>query len=88
LLPEFAQAYFQHCLYTGQFARVAVQTTSIAHLTAVRFKEMLVPAPPMKEQQAFVETREAMQSAKRALGVRIAATQSLKSLALTTLGQW
>jgi type I restriction enzyme S subunit len=50
LLPEFAQGFFQHCLYTGQFARNVVQTTSMAHLTAVRFKEMEIPVPPMPEQ--------------------------------------
>lgn len=55
LLPEFAHAFFQHMLYTGQFARVAVQTTSIAHLTSVRFAELPVPVPPMAEQQLIVE---------------------------------
>lgn len=42
LLPEFAHAFFQHCLYTGQFASMVVQTTSMAHLTAVRFKEFRI----------------------------------------------
>ena len=50
LLPEFAQAYFQHRLYTGQFAAMCVQTTSMAHLTAVRFAAMLMPVPPLDEQ--------------------------------------
>lgn len=50
LLPEFAQAYFQHRLYTGQFAAMCVQTTSMAHLTAVRFAAMLMPVPPLSEQ--------------------------------------
>jgi type I restriction enzyme, S subunit len=54
LLPEFAHAFFQHMLYTGQFARVAVQTTSIAHLTSVRFAELLLPVPPLAEQKLIV----------------------------------
>lgn len=51
LLPEFAQAYFQHRLYTGQFAAMCVQTTSMAHLTAVRFSAMKMPVPPLDEQE-------------------------------------
>lgn len=39
-LPEYAQAYFQFCLYSGHFAEIASQTTSIAHLGADRFSEM------------------------------------------------
>lgn len=54
LLPEFAQAYFQHRLYTGQFAAMCVQTTSMAHLTAVRFAAMEIPVPPQDEQRAIV----------------------------------
>lgn len=53
LLPEFVHGYFQHLLYTGQFARAVVQTTSMAHLTAVRFKEFAIPVPPLQEQQKF-----------------------------------
>ena len=55
LIPEFAHAYFQHRLYTGQFASMCVQTTSMAHLTAVRFSEMLIPVPPLSEQEIVVK---------------------------------
>lgn len=55
LLPEFAHAFFQHMLYTGQFARVAVQTTSIAHLTAMRFAKLSLPVPPIPEQRIMLE---------------------------------
>jgi type I restriction enzyme, S subunit len=51
ILPEYAHAFFQHCLYAGIFARIAVQTTSVAHLTAVRFKKLLIPMPSLAEQQ-------------------------------------
>jgi type I restriction enzyme S subunit len=69
LVPEFAHAFFQHMLYTGQFARVAVQTTSIAHLTSVRFAELPLPVPPMADQKLLVE-RLATLSAAEAAGTR------------------
>jgi type I restriction enzyme S subunit len=55
LLPDFVQAYFQHRLYTGQFAAMCVQTTSMAHLTAVRFAAMLIPVPPLDEQSRIAD---------------------------------
>ena len=55
LIPEFVQGYFQHRLYTGQFARMCVQTTSIAHLTAVRFAAITIPVPSIDEQREFAE---------------------------------
>lgn len=64
LVPEFAHAFFQHMLYTGQFARVAVQTTSIAHLTSVRFAELLLPVPPLAEQRLLVERFAALSGAE------------------------
>ena len=64
LVPEFAHAFFQHMLYTGQFARVAVQTTSIAHLTSVRFAELPLPVPPLAEQELLVERLAALSGAE------------------------
>lgn len=55
LLPGYAQAYFQLCLYSGVFARIAVQTTSVAHLTAVRFKDLPIPVAPMPAQESLVD---------------------------------
>ena len=47
LLPKFAHAFFQHCLYTGQFAARCLKTTSIAHLS--------IPVPEISEQVKLVE---------------------------------
>jgi type I restriction enzyme S subunit len=55
ILPEYSLALFQHYLYSGRFAEIAVQTTSMAHLTAVRFSAMPIPVPPLSEQEAIVE---------------------------------
>lgn len=54
LLPNFAQAVFQYWLWSGYFAEVSVQTTSMAHLTGVRFRRLPIPVPPLDEQQRLV----------------------------------
>lgn len=50
LNPRFAHSFFQHCLYTEQFAARCLKTTSIAHLSAAGLSEMRMPIPPMDEQ--------------------------------------
>jgi type I restriction enzyme S subunit len=51
---DFAQLLFQSDLYSGRFAENAVQTTSIAHLTQVRFAAMQQPLPSLPEQDDIV----------------------------------
>jgi type I restriction enzyme, S subunit len=70
VLPEFAHAYFQHMLYTKQFARVALRTTSIAHLSASKFERLTFPIPPMSEQRAFVQEYAMFREARRAASDR------------------
>lgn len=77
LLPEFAQAYFQHCLYSGQFARYAVQTTSMAHLTVERFRKMKMPVAPSVQQAAVVQQLSAIESAKEAATRKSEASREL-----------
>ncbi|MGO6690722.1 restriction endonuclease subunit S [Rhizobium johnstonii] len=83
LLPEFAQLFFQHMLYTGQFAKTSVQTTSVAHLTAVRFKRLPIPIPPIEEQRAVISAHE-----KLAAGIRSIAGRLLGSKALSRYYVW
>lgn len=64
VLPEFAHAFFQHMLYTKQFAAEALQTTSIAHLSASKFSRMRFPVPPMSDQLAIVHDYESLRSAR------------------------
>jgi len=71
LLPEFAHAYFQHRLYTGQFAAMCVQTTSMAHLTAVRFAAMLMPVPPLDEQERIADLIKATTATGATLSDRL-----------------
>lgn len=51
VLSEYAQGYFQDAFYRGVFAEIAVQSTSMAHLTAVRFERLMMPIPPLDEQK-------------------------------------
>lgn len=85
LLPEFAHAFFQHMLYTGQFSAVCVQTTSIAHLTADRFKKLQIPIPPRPEQEWLVDRLLQLDEARRSLSDRFCASQSMARLAVNEL---
>jgi len=84
LMPEFAHAFFQHMLYTGQFARVAVQTTSMVHLTGVRFSKLPIPVPPHEEQATIVERLSALDAAAHSLDRRKHAAANNLRLALKT----
>jgi type I restriction enzyme S subunit len=53
VVPEYCQAVFQRWLATGAFQTIAKQTTSIAHLGAGRFANMVLPVPPLPEQKAI-----------------------------------
>ena len=47
----FASHLFRYCQQKGVFARVALQTTSIAHLGGTRFERLLLPWPPTEAEQ-------------------------------------
>ena len=47
----FASHLFRYCQQKGVFARVALQTTSIAHLGGTRFEQLLLPWPPTEAEQ-------------------------------------
>ena len=67
---RFAHAFFQHCLYTGQFAARCLRTTSIAHLSAAGLAAMQIPVPSMNEQLRLVEILTQLDSARQALATR------------------
>jgi type I restriction enzyme, S subunit len=50
---EYATQLFRYCQQTGVFARVALQTTSIAHLGGTRFEKLILPWPETEEQHAI-----------------------------------
>lgn len=61
----FASHLFRYCQQTGIFARVALQTTSIAHLGSKRFETLLLPWPPTEVEQ--LEIAAALSDADRLL---------------------
>ncbi|HUV69341.1 MAG TPA: N-6 DNA methylase [Terracidiphilus sp.] len=63
LLPEYSHAFFRFLLYSGFFATHAAQT-AIAHVTAIRFKRMQMPVPPMSEQKCIVEELKHLEALK------------------------
>jgi type I restriction enzyme S subunit len=56
VLSGFAHHYFQYCQYTGRFAQISKQTTSIAHLGVQRFAKMKFPLISLDAQHAVVQT--------------------------------
>jgi type I restriction enzyme, S subunit len=52
----FASHLFRHCQQTGVFARVALQTTSIAHLGGKRFEQLLLQWPSTEDEQHAIAT--------------------------------
>lgn len=79
VIPEFAHAFFQHMLYSKQFAKEALQTTSIAHLSASKFGRMAFPVPPLAEQRAFLLDYERVRSAAVQTRVRHHTLQGVAS---------
>jgi len=52
----FASHLFRYCQQTGVFARVALQTTSIAHLGGKRFEDLLLQWPSTDAEQKAIAT--------------------------------
>lgn len=52
--PDFASQLFRYCQQTGVFARIALQTTSIAHLGGTRFERLLLPWPEKEQEQRAI----------------------------------
>lgn len=78
LLPEYAQIVFGEWLQRGDFMRVALQTTSIAHLGADRFARMSMLVPPLNFQKFVacqVGSWEARIQSERAQAAKLRALQ-------------
>lgn len=64
-VPSYVQAVFKEFLDSRQFQRVALQTTSIAHLGADRLAKMWMPLPPLKEQRVIGDAIASLTAAAR-----------------------
>ena len=85
VLPDWAMAYFQYCLYFGVFARVALKTTTMAHLTAVRFEAMKMPVPPLAVQDRFVHEYSRLRDCAAWTASNTSHTAGIKSALINTL---
>jgi type I restriction enzyme S subunit len=83
---EFASYVFRHCQQSGIFARIALQTTSIAHLGGSRFQRLRLTWPKSeKEQRAIAEALSDVDALLAALDRLLTKKRDLKQVALQQL---
>lgn len=76
--PEFAFALVRALFYSGHFASLASQTTSIAHLGVKRFATCKVPVPTARVQMRRLEQIQVTQKAVAAVANVISQESSLR----------
>jgi len=82
----FASHLFRYCQQTGIFARIALQTTSVAHLGSKRFERLCLPWPKSEtEQRSIATTLSDMDELLEALDRLIAKKHDLKQAAMQQL---
>jgi type I restriction enzyme S subunit len=82
----FASHLFRYCQQTGVFARVALQTTSIAHLGGKRFERLVLAWPPSeREQRAIAAALSDVDTLLDALTRLIAKKRDIKQAAMQQL---
>ena len=82
----FASYLFRHCQQTGVFARIALQTTSIAHLGGSRFGRLLLAWPKSEiEQRAIAEVLGDVDALLGSLEQLIAKKRDIKQAAMQQL---
>lgn len=54
VLPEFAQSFFRFMLYSGRFAALSRQTSSMAHLGLSRFRSAPIRVPGLEDQASRI----------------------------------
>lgn len=77
---EYAFGFFQYCFYFGEFAAIASQTTSIAHLGADRFGKLMMPIPSKDEQEAVASTLARIRNARRFASDHLKSAQRLRDI--------
>jgi type I restriction enzyme, S subunit len=82
---EFASHLFRYSQQTGVFARVALQTTSIAHLGGKRFENLVLAWPPQSEQGAIAAALSDVDALLGGLDRLIAKKRDLKQAAMQQL---
>jgi type I restriction enzyme S subunit len=82
---KFASYLFRHCQHTGVFARIALQTTSVAHLGGSRFERLHLAWPTEPEQRAIATALNDMDGLLGGLDRLIAKKRDLKQAAMQQL---
>ena len=82
---KFASYLFRHCQQTGVFARIALQTTSVAHLGGSRFERLCLVWPTEAEQRAIAEALSDVDELLGGLDRLIAKKRDLKQAAMQQL---
>lgn len=83
---KFASYVFRHCQQTGVFARIALQTTSIAHRGGSRFERLRLAWPRSEtEQRAIAEALSDADALLGGLDRLIAKKRDLKQAAMQQL---
>lgn len=82
---KFASYLFRHCQHTGVFARIALQTTSVAHLGGSRFERLRLAWPTEPEQRAIATALSDVDGLLGGLDRLIAKERDLKQAAMQQL---
>ncbi len=81
----FASYLFRHCQKTGIFSRIALQTTSVAHLGGSRFERLSLPWPSEDEQRIIAHALSDMDALLDTLDQLITKKRDLKQAAMQQL---
>ncbi|AHE98081.1 restriction endonuclease subunit S [Thioalkalivibrio paradoxus] len=82
---NFASHLFRYCQQTGVFARIALQTTSVAHLGASRFERLRLAWPTEAEQRAIATALSDVDALLEALDRLIAKKRDIKQATMQQL---
>jgi type I restriction enzyme S subunit len=82
---KFASYLFRHCQHTGVFARIALQTTSVAHLGGSRFERLRLAWPTEPEQRVIAEALSDVDGLLGGLDRIIAKKRDLKQAVMQQL---
>ena len=77
VLPEYALDIFLWYLHAGVFAKISSKTSSVAHLGAARFGNMLFPLPPLSLQKEWQRLRMSLNKSKARLEEGIKDSENL-----------
>jgi type I restriction enzyme S subunit len=82
---SFTSHLFRHCQQTGVFAKIALQTTSVAHLGSSRFANLKLAWPTENEQRLIAAALDEIDALLGSLEAAITKKTSLKQAAMQEL---